>query len=193
MEGKLLNHHEKGRLLDLAESAIANALNEGYLAPPPLEELPERLIKPGASFVTLTREGRLRGCIGSLEALRPLAEDVHFNALAAAFRDPRFPPLELHEWPLTDVEVSVLSPPEPLPYESLEDLIRKLEPEMGLVLEHPRGRATYLPQVWEQLPDPALFLASLAQKAGLDPGVYADPATLLKYYTVDKFTRRDLD
>ncbi|ADR37244.1 AMMECR1 domain protein [Oceanithermus profundus DSM 14977] len=192
MKENLLNHEEKRRLLDVAESAIENALNGGPLHPPALAGLPPRLAQPGASFVTLTQGGRLRGCIGSLEPVRPLAEDTHRNALAAAFRDPRFPPLAAHEWPRTDVEVSVLSPPEPLPYESLDDLIRKLSPEMGLVLEHPRGRATYLPQVWQQLPDPERFLASLAQKAGLSPSVYADPATRLAFYTVEKFTRRDL-
>ncbi len=187
-----LTNDEKRALLDIAESAIAEALSRGRATPPRLEELPPRLREPGASFVTLTQGGRLRGCIGSLAAHRPLAEDVHYNALAAAFRDPRFPPLAPSEWPGTDVEVSVLSPPEPLPYEDLGDLIRKLKPTMGLVLEHPRGRATYLPQVWEQMPDPELFLASLAQKAGLPPAVYTDPATRLSYYTVDKFTRADI-
>jgi len=192
MEKNTLNHEEKRTLLDLAERAIEEALTLGRANPPDLTLLPERLTAPGASFVTLTQGGRLRGCIGSLAAHRPLAEDVYHNALAAAFRDPRFPPLAPNEWPGTDVEVSVLSPPEPLPYEDLGDLISKLEPTMGLVLEHPRGRATYLPQVWEQLPDPELFLASLAQKAGLPPTVYNDRATRLLHYTVDKFTRNDL-
>jgi len=188
----VLSNEEKRILLDIAESAIDQALRGVTPRPPALAGLPPRLVQTGASFVTLTKNGRLRGCIGSLEPVRPLAEDTHQNALAAAFRDPRFPPLAAHEWPGTDVEVSVLSPPEPLPYASLDDLIRKLTPEMGLVLEHPRGRATYLPQVWEQIPDPELFLVSLAQKAGLDPSVYADPATRLYHYTVEKFTRRDL-
>ena len=188
-----LNANEKRALLDIAQSAIENALNRGRAPAPELGGLPPRLAEPGASFVTLTQEGRLRGCIGSLEPHRPLAEDTHYNALAAAFRDPRFPPLEAYEWPYTDVEVSVLSPTKPLPYSSLDDLISKLKPNMGLVLEHPRGRATFLPQVWEQLPDPKLFLASLAQKAGLPANVYSDPATRLSYYTVDKFSREDLE
>ncbi|WP_457631016.1 AmmeMemoRadiSam system protein A [Oceanithermus sp.] len=190
---KELTKKEKEKLLDIAESAIATALAGHEPAPPRLDELPARLGEDGASFVTLTRNGRLRGCIGSVQAHRPLAEDVHHNALAAAFRDPRFPPLAPAEWPLTEVEVSVLSPPEPLPYEDLNDLLGKIGPGMGLVLEHPLGRATYLPQVWEQLPEPELFLTSLAQKAGLAPTVYADPATRLLYYTVDKFTRHDLE
>ena len=189
----MLSNEEKRTLLDIAESAIDQALKGVTPRPPALAGLPPRLAQPGASFVTLTQGGRLRGCIGSIEAHRPLAEDVHYNALAAAFRDPRFPPLAAHEWPGTDVEVSVLSPPEPLPYASVDDLIQKLTPEMGLVLEHPRGRATYLPQVWEQLPDPELFLASLARKAGLPASVYTDPTTRLAYYTVEKFTHRDLE
>ncbi|HGY10061.1 MAG TPA: AmmeMemoRadiSam system protein A [Oceanithermus profundus] len=192
MEKTILDHEEKRNLLDLAERAIEEALTLGRATPPDLALLPPRLAAPGASFVTLTQDGRLRGCIGSLEPRRPLAEDTHQNALAAAFRDPRFPPLAAHEWPRTDVEVSVLSPPEPLFYEDLNELVQKLTPEMGLVLEHPRGRATYLPQVWEQLPDPELFLASLAQKAGLSPAVYTDRATRLLHYKVDKFTRDDL-
>ncbi|WP_456476102.1 AmmeMemoRadiSam system protein A [Oceanithermus sp.] len=189
----MLSNEEKRTLLDIAESAIDQALRGVNPQPPALAGLPPRLARTGASFVTLTKNGRLRGCIGSVEAYRPLAEDVHYNALAAAFRDPRFPPLTPAEWPETEVEVSVLSPLHPLEYSSLDDLIRQLTPDMGLVLEHPRGRATYLPQVWEQLPDPELFLASLAQKAGLDPSVYANPATRLYYYTVEKFTRRDLE
>jgi AmmeMemoRadiSam system protein A len=190
---KELTKKEKEKLLDIAESAIATALAGHEPAPPRLDKLPARLGEDGASFVTLTRNGRLRGCIGTVQAHRPLAEDVHHNALAAAFRDPRFPPLAPAEWPLAEVEVSVLSPPELLPYEDLNDLLGKIGPGMGLVLEHPLGRATYLPQVWEQLPEPELFLTSLAQKAGLAPTVYADPATRLLYYTVDKFTRHDLE
>ncbi len=189
MEKTILDREEKRTLLELAERAIEEALTLGRATPPDLAMLPPRLAAPGASFVTLTQGGRLRGCIGSLEPRRPLAENTHHNALAAAFHDPRFPPLEAHEWPRTDVEVSVLSPPEPLFYEDLNGLVQKLTPEMGLVLEHPRGRATYLPQVWEQLPDPELFLASLARKAGLSPAIYTDPATRLLHYSVDKFTR----
>jgi len=122
-----------------------------------------------------------------------LAEDVHYNAIAAAFRDPRFPPLQPEEWPYVEVEVSVLSEPKILPYENFEDLVRKISPGMGLILEHPSGRATFLPQVWESIPDPVQFLVELARKAGLPPSVYEDPRTVVKYYTVDSFTYRDLE
>ncbi|WP_457636716.1 AmmeMemoRadiSam system protein A [Oceanithermus sp.] len=189
----MLDRKEKELLLEVAEGAIARALRGEKPEPPSLDGLPGSLTSPGASFVTLTQQGRLRGCIGSLEARRPLVHDVHHNALAAAFHDPRFPPLAPEEWPQTEVEVSVLSPLKPLPYTDLDDLINKLSPQMGIVLEHPQGRATYLPQVWQQLPDPKRFLFSLAQKAGLSPAVYADPATRVYYYTVEKFTRHDLE
>jgi AmmeMemoRadiSam system protein A len=186
-----LDRAGKKVLLDIAHSAISRAFR-GDLTPPDLEDLPPRLLENGASFVTLTQGDRLRGCIGSVEAYRPLALDVHYNALAAAFKDPRFPPLSPDEWPYTEVEVSVLSEPKVLPYEDIDDLISKLRPDMGLILEHPAGRATFLPQVWEKIPDPVQFLTELAYKAGLPPSVYNDPRTVVKYYTVDKFTYRDL-
>ena len=142
--------------------------------------------------MTLTKGGRLRGCIGSVEAYRPLVLDVHYNALAAAFRDPRFPPLSVEEWPHTTLEVSVLSEPEVLHYRDFGDLLEKVKPGMGLILEHPHGRATFLPQVWEKIPDPVRFLSELAYKAGLPPSVYEDPKTTLKHYGVEKFTYEDL-
>ena len=186
-----LTKEEKKILLDVAHSAISRAFR-GDLTPPPLEGIPPSLLKEGASFATLTKDGQLRGCIGSVEAYRPLVLDVHYNALAAAFRDPRFPPLHPDEWPYVEVEVSVLSEPKVLPYEDFADLVRKLRPDMGLILEHPAGRATFLPQVWEKIPDPVAFLTELAHKAGLHPSVYNDPRTVVKYYTVEKFTYRDL-
>ncbi len=187
-----LTKEEKRILLDIAHSAISRAFR-GDFTPPELEELPPRLREKGASFVTLTQHGELRGCIGSVEAYRPLALDVHYNAIAAAFKDPRFPPLTLQEWPYTEVEVSVLSKPRVLEYSSLDELIEKLNPDMGLILEHPYGRATFLPQVWEKIPDPVMFLRELAHKAGLPMDVYLDPRTVVKYYTVDKFTYKDLE
>ncbi|MDH4192374.1 MAG: AmmeMemoRadiSam system protein B [Betaproteobacteria bacterium] len=126
------------------------------------------LTRPGASFVTLTRDGRLRGCIGSLEAVRPLGEDVAENALGAAFRDPRFPALRIEEWARCALEVSVLSRPEPLSFASEAKLIAQLRPgEDGLIIEHAAGRGTFLPQVWESLPQPRMFLDELKTKAGL--------------------------
>ena len=130
---------------------------------------------PGASFVTLTSGrapgGALRGCIGSLEARRPLREDVEANAVAAALHDPRFAPLTARELDDTVVEVSVLSAPAALPAADEAELLARLRPGVdGVVLSACGRRATFLPQVWEQLPDPADFLAHLRRKAGLPAG-----------------------
>jgi len=122
----------------------------------------------GATFVTLTRDGALRGCIGSLEAARALGTDVAENALAAAFRDPRFPPMTAAEWPNVRVEVSLLSAPKPMRFADEADLLAQLKPgEDGVILEFGGRRATYLPQVWESISDKRLFMRELARKAGL--------------------------
>jgi AmmeMemoRadiSam system protein A len=122
----------------------------------------------GATFVTLTKDGQLRGCIGSLEAARPLAMDVAENALGAAFRDPRFPRLAADEWPRCRVEVSMLSAPKRIEFADEADLLAQLEPGVdGIILDADGRRATFLPQVWEDLPDKRAFLAGLVRKAGL--------------------------
>jgi AmmeMemoRadiSam system protein A len=145
------------------------------------------LSQPGAVFVTLTQGGDLRGCIGSLEAWRPLGQDVRANALAAAFDDPRFPPLRPEELAQTRIEVSVLSPPEPIQFADRADLLAQLRPGVdGLVLEAPGHRGTFLPQVWEQLPTPEEFLDHLVVKAHLRPG-YWSRAVRISRYTVTAF------
>ena len=145
------------------------------------------MAEPGASFVTLTRRGDLRGCIGSLEAHRPLGLDVRENAVAAAFRDPRFMPLSRKEFDGVRVEVSVLSPHEPLVLGSEKDALDVLRPGIdGVVFEYGHHRSTFLPQVWEQLPDPAEFIAHLKRKAGLPMDFWADEVRLSRY-TVDKW------
>ncbi len=159
----------KGPLLTgLARAAIARRLGIPR-AEPDAADAPW-LHEPGASFVTLHEHGRLRGCIGSLHAHRPLIDDVRENAVAAAFHDPRFPPLAPEEFDRIDIEVSVLSTPEPIAADNEPALLAQLEPGRdGLILQYGAHRATFLPQVWEQLPDPALFVAQLKQKAGLPP------------------------
>src|SRR2546423_3973150 len=130
------------------------------------------LRQAGATFVTLMKDGALRGCIGSLEASRPLGTDVAKNAVAAAFRDPRFPPVMPDEWPSVRLEVSLLSPPKPMRFADEADLLAQLRPgEDGVILEAEGRRATYLPQVWESIPDKRLFMRELARKAGLGDGV----------------------
>lgn len=141
----------------------------------------------GAAFVTLTIDGALRGCIGSLSAYRPLREDVAGNAVNAAFRDPRFSPLTVDELPRVHVEVSVLSEPESYPFTDRADVLSRLRPGVdGLILEYGTHRGTFLPQVWEQLPTPDEFLAHLVRKAGLPAGWWDDSARLSRY-TVTAF------
>ena len=142
--------------------------------------------------MTLTRASQLRGCIGSLEAKRALHLDVRENALGAAFRDPRFRPLTREEWSDTFVEVSLLSALEPLPVDSEPDLLRALRPGIdGLVLEFGHHRSTFLPQVWEQLPNPTSFLTQLRRKAGLPPDFW-ESGMRISRYTVRKWREQEL-
>jgi AmmeMemoRadiSam system protein A len=175
---------ERGSILtSLARAAIASRLGMPSRTP----ARPEWLSTPGAVFVTLTLHGQLRGCIGSLEAWRPLVEDVEANARAAAFDDPRFPHLTSEELPEIRVEVSILSKPEPMNFSDEADALAQLRPGIdGVALEWGRHRGTFLPQVWEQLPDPVQFMHHLKQKAGLSPDFWA-PDLRLSRYTVDKF------
>ena len=165
-------------LTGLARSAIASRLALAATAP----QTHARLAAPGATFVTLTQQGRLRGCVGSLEALRPLGVDVRENAMVAAFHDPRFPPLVAAEFAATQIEVSLLSPSEPVRFDSEAHLLAQLEPGVdGLILEHERQRATFLPQVWESLSEPEEFLSQLVRKAGLPAGWWDDDVRLSRY------------
>ena len=145
------------------------------------------MLEPGATFVTLTQRGQLRGCIGSLEARRPLGQDVVANALAAAFRDPRFPPLAKAELATTRVEVSLLAAQQPMTFRDEADALSQLRPGMdGLVFECGSHRSTFLPQVWEQVPQPARFMAQLKRKAGLAEDFWSPEVTLHRY-TVEKW------
>lgn len=150
----------------LARAAIAARLGLGE--PPAITALDARLLAPGASFVTLELADRLRGCVGSLEALRPLADDVRSNAVAAAFEDPRFPPLTEDELPGIGLEVSVLGPLVEIRARDQEELSPQLRPGVdGVVLAVGDRRATFLPQVWRSLPDPVEFVDHLRRKAGI--------------------------
>ena len=140
------------------------------------------LHETGACFVTLTQDGELRGCIGTIDPHRSLGEDVRSNARAAAFRDPRFAPLTARELERTRIEVSVLSPREELAFTSQADALRQLRPGTdGVVLEFGAHRGTFLPQVWDQLPTPDQFMGELKRKAGLPPGFWAPGVRLFRY------------
>lgn len=170
-------------LLIMARNAIGARFG---LPAQPVGALPE-LAEPGATFVTLTQAGQLRGCIGSLEAYRPLAADIAENAVAAAFHDPRFSPLSAEEFARTNVEVSLLTPAEPITFSDEADALSRLRPGIdGVILTRGRRRATFLPQVWESLPTPKQFMAQLKLKAGL-PADYWDEQITLDRYGVQKW------
>jgi AmmeMemoRadiSam system protein A len=191
MERDRLTQEEGAYLVRLARQTIQNALEApdspkvDLTASPP----PARLEGPGAAFVTLhTVDGALRGCIGSLTARRPLTEDVRANALAAAFEDPRFPPVTAEELSNIVIEVSVLTPPQRLTYASPTELIEQLQPEIdGVILEKGWHRATFLPQVWEQVPRVEDFLTHLCYKAGLSGNAWKKGDLDISVYGVQKF------
>jgi MEMO1 family protein len=167
-------------LLSRARNSIASALGLARDPEPPHPAL----ACTGATFVTLRdAEGELRGCIGRLEAVARLDEDVRRNAAAAAFDDPRFDPLQVHEWHGLQIEVSLLEPAEPLPpSRTRAEALRQLRPHVdGVILDWRGRRSTFLPQVWRQLPDPADFLAALLRKAGLPADFWADDLSLERY------------
>jgi AmmeMemoRadiSam system protein B/AmmeMemoRadiSam system protein A len=151
-------------LLAIARGEVEKSLLQKRYAKPDLPWLREA----GATFVTLMHNGRLRGCIGTLQATRPLGIDVAENALGAAFRDPRFPAVTAGEWPQCTVEVSLLSAPQPMRFADEADLLAQVKPgEDGIILECDGKRSTFLPQVWESLPEKRAFFGELIAKAGL--------------------------
>lgn len=170
-------------LLPLARAAIGAELGLEHAAS---EDLPW-LRQHGACFITLMQDAKLRGCIGTLRAHRALAEDVKANAVAAAFRDPRFKPLAADEFTGVSVEVSILSVLQPLSFSDEPDALRQLRAGMdGVVFEYGHHTSTFLPQVWDDLKEPSEFLAHLKYKAGLPPDFW-DKEVRLSRYTVFKW------
>ena len=177
-------------LLKIARAAIGAELGIGS-AGVATGIASDALTSPAATFVTLRHAGELRGCIGSLEPRRPLGVDVRENAIAAAFRDPRFPPLAAREFGATSIEVSLLSSAERVEAASEQNLVALLRPGIdGLILAHGGRRATYLPQVWESFADPRAFVSALKEKAGLRADFW-DPEVTVSRYTVTKWVERD--
>jgi AmmeMemoRadiSam system protein A len=175
-------------LLQLARGAIAGQLRLAQ----PVAAAHAALGEPGATFVTLTLQGELRGCIGSLDAHRPLGQDVRENALAAAFRDPRFLPLTVGEFAGVSVEVSLLTQAREISFSHEQDLLGQLRPGVdGIVFRYGRHRSTFLPQVWESLPDPHSFMAQLKRKAGLPADFWHAEVSVLRY-EVEKWKEAEI-
>jgi len=189
----LLTKEEQRALLKLARATIVAELKNEDL--PSLPESPSGIFKQKRGcFVTLHKHGQLRGCIGNIFPVYPLAEAVRRNALNAAFHDPRFPPVRLSEVPELEIEISVLTLPHELQFKDAEDLKRQLKPGVhGVVIS--QGifrRATYLPQVWEQLPDKDTFLSYLCRKGGMDSDAWKNPRKVtVEVYEAFVFSEKD--
>jgi len=171
-------------LLDVARASIQHGLRHRQALAVNPGDYSETLRLLRATFVTLEKDGQLRGCIGALAAYQPLIQDVATHAYAAAFEDPRFPEVQTTEFPALAVHISVLSPPEPLHFASEEELLAQLRPgEDGLILQFRHYRGTFLPSVWEHLADPYVFLAQLKQKAGLPLDFWSSELRVERYTT----------
>ncbi len=178
------NEQERKILLDWAKASIEYGLETGRPISPDLSQFPEKFSEPRATFVTLEKHNQLRGCIGTLEAIRPLLEDVTQNAFSAAFNDPRFPPVQQNELDDLAIHISILSPAKPVSFTLEQDLIAQLRPGIdGLIIEDKGRRGTFLPSVWESLPNPEDFLAHLKLKAGLPESYWSDSIKIYRYTT----------
>jgi AmmeMemoRadiSam system protein A len=189
-----LSESDRKTLLQIArwalERSVRQAAEGGLLPAEPFERLnlPASFLEPGAVFVTLTRRGELRGCIGTLEAYQPLVDDVCEHAAAAALQDYRFPNVRPEELSELNIEISRLTQPIALAYEDAPDLLQKLRPGIdGVILRDGWRRATFLPQVWEKIPDPAEFLANLCYKMGAGSDLWKRKKLEVLIYQVEEF------
>lgn len=183
-----LSDEERKILLRLARQALEAAVNRQPMPKIYTQEMTKRLQEMGASFVTLTIQGMLRGCVGTLEPYQSLADDVSEHAVAAGLQDYRFPPVSAEELRQIEIEVSRLTIPQPLPYTTPEGLVESLHPGIdGVVLRDGIRRATFLPQVWDKLPDPVEFLDHLCAKMGADPGLWRRKKLDVLVYQVEEF------
>lgn len=178
------NEGDRIQLLSAAADAIAREMHPVIPLPPRSGQYSAALAERRASFVTLKIDAHLRGCIGTLQAIRPLIEDVEANAFAAAYRDPRFPPVAAEELAALRISIAVLSAPEPLTCDSEQELIIQLCPGIdGLIFEENNRRGTFLPAVWENLPQPRDFVRQLKRKAGLPPDYWSQNLKVYRYHT----------
>ena len=172
-------------LLDLARKSIQFGLEKNTSPLSSSDAYPKQLKSTLATFVTLTLRGQLRGCIGTLEAYRPLVDDIADNAAKAAFSDPRFEPVTALEIEHLDIHISILSPPQEIQFDSETELLAQLQPSVdGLIIQDDTHKGTFLPSVWESLPDPEDFLQHLKQKAGFRPDYWSDKIRVFRYYAV---------
>jgi len=179
-----LNKKNRRSLLDLAYRSIESGLKTGHPLNINLRDYATELSQQRATFVTLEKNKQLRGCIGMLEAVLPLVEDISENAFSAAFKDPRFPPLDRSELKDLEIHISILSPSVEINFTSEEDLIAQIRPNIdGLILESGTRRGTFLPSVWQSIPDSSQFLRHLKQKAGLAKNYWSDQIKVYRYTT----------
>ncbi len=184
---------DKRVLLELARRTLEEVVRHGREPVVEATDVSERLRQPSGAFVTLEKHGQLRGCIGHIQPREPLYRAVIDNAHSAALRDTRFSPVTPEELSSIEVEVSVLTVPQPLEFSSPEDLLNQLTPHQdGLVLTVGFRRSTFLPQVWEKLPDKVQFLEHLSTKAGLPPSGWRDPQAVVTTYRVLAFQESEL-
>lgn len=187
MDDKLTSE-EKKFLLGVARSALEHGVRREEQPALDLEKMPERLREEGASFITLTIHGELRGCIGALEPYQALVKDVQEHAVAAGLEDPRFPPVAPRELGLINIEISRLTLPKKLVYTDAEDLLARLRPNVdGVILRDGPRRATFLPQVWEKIPDKSEFLDNLCYKMGAAPDTWRRKTLEVLVYQVEEF------
>jgi AmmeMemoRadiSam system protein A len=180
-----LRDTERDQLLQIARQSIRNGLRGGDALEVCLRDVPDALTSPLGVFVTLTRQDSLRGCIGAMQSSEPLAQSVAESAHGAAFHDPRFPRLAADELEQVVIEISILSPMEPLATTSRSDLLSTLRAEVdGLLLQDRHYRSTFLPKVWQQLPDPEDFLNHLLAKAGLPTDHWSTTLQFYRYRTI---------
>ncbi len=190
---KDLSREDKKTLLKIAREAIAKKAQDEALPEISVDAYSPPLREKGASFVTLKKQGALRGCVGTLEAEQPLVKDVQERAVAAAFHDFRFPSVREEELSEITIEVSCLTEPQPLEYEKADELTQKLKPGVdGVVLSDGYHKATFLPQVWETLPDVEDFLNRLCYKMGVKPNLWREKKLDVKTYRVIKFKEGEL-
>lgn len=180
-----LTEQQQKELLRLARQTIARGCEGGFPPNVDHQNQPAAYLQQGACFVTLHKHGNLRGCIGSTEAHRPLLDDVIHNAFACAFRDHRFAPVQKRELNNLHIQISILTPKQLMTVKTEAELLANLRPGIdGLLIDSVRYHATFLPQVWEQLPEPTLFLAHLKQKAGMPADIWPEGLVCYKYQCI---------